>query len=817
MSFFGDYEILGEIARGGMGVVYRARQVSLNRPVALKMIAAGPLAPKDFIERFHLEAQASARLHHPSILPIHEIGEHRGQHYLALKLVEGGSLSDKIDRGEWPYHPASDAPSAHPPAPPRRDQSVARFVSRIAEAVHHAHQRGILHRDLKPGNILFDSDGVPYVADFGLAKLVEHDSGLTQTGTFLGTPSYMAPEQARDGAQVTTAADVYGLGAILYHLLAGQPPFKGASVMETLRQVADREPVAPHELRADTDRDLETICLKCLAKEPASRYPSARALAEDLDRWLAGESILARPATLPERLWRWSRRQPVLAALSLTVLGLLIAVAIISTFAAVRLRQARDEIRRAGQATERELVYANLAQAQTERRLGTPGYRSQALAALRRAALIQLPPPTPTVALRNEAIACLASSDLKALPGWPETLGASGKTLLDPARDRYAQAAPDGAYVFRSITDHHELMRLEKNSWDDPEGNRAAIDRVWAISPDGRWIAGRFEDGSLRFRQLVATRHIWQLNDSGRFAYGRTTFSPDSQRVAFPRSPQHIRIAWLTNGLKESSEIHAPGPVDRFAWAPQGERLALYTERSAALLLADTMSGAIAKSAQFPAPIRYFAWHPNGREIAVAAGREVFAWRADADEAPRPLAECAAPLRALAFSDDGLALAILARDGEVRILGFPSLQELSSTHVIGETERVLFMSRDRELAVIHDSPLRLSRWEFSPGDRVAARLNAWPEPSTRRERDVTTKGSGWRARIDSTGRVLLTQPSDQDEPSALEAPGAFVPAQSLAWSAEGRELLVQQTNGVVWKWRMPELRDSLRALKLDWR
>ncbi|MBI1842094.1 MAG: hypothetical protein HYR88_14745 [Verrucomicrobia bacterium] len=137
--------------------------------------------------------------------------------------------------------------------------------------------------------------------------------------------------------------------------------------------------------------------------------------------------------------------------------------------------------------------------------------------------------------------------------------------------------------------------------------------------------------------------------------------------------------------------------------------------------------------------------------------------------------------------------------------------------MIGETERVLFMSRDRELAVIHDSPLRLSRWEFSPGDRVAARLNAWPEPSTRRERDVTTKGSGWRARIDSTGRVLLTQPSDQDEPSALEAPGAFVPAQSLAWSAEGRELLVQQTNGVVWKWRMPELRDSLRALKLDWR
>ena len=815
MGFFGDYEIFGEIARGGMGIVYRARQVSLNRPVALKVIAAGPLAPKDFIERFHLEAEASARLHHPNILPIYEIGEHRGQHFLALKLVEGGSLSDKIDREEWPYT-HKDCETSQAKSPAHRDAAVARFISRLAGAVHHAHQRGILHRDLKPGNILFDSEGEPYVADFGLAKLVENDSRLTQTGAFLGTPSYMAPEQAHDGGQVTTAADVYGLGAIFYHLLTARPPFKGTSVMETLRQVMEQDPIAPSTLRPSTNRDVETICLKCLAKDPHTRYTSARALAEDLERWLAGETILARPATSAERLWRWCRRQPVLAGLSLTVLALLLTVAIVASFAAVRLRQARDDVVKAGQATERELVYANLAQAQSGRRLGTPGFRATSLAALRRAALIQLAPPRPTVALRSEAIACLALSDLTPLTAWPENLGSSGKVFLDPVHNRYVQAGPNGTYVFRSIADHHELMRLEKNSWDNPDGNLSAIDRIWAVSPDGRWIAGRFEDGSLRFRLLTTPRHIWQLNDSGRFAFGRTTFSPDSQRVAFPKSPTQIRIAWLTNGLKESAEISMPGPVDRFIWAPQGERLALYTERSAALQIADTTKGSLLRSASFPTAIRYFAWRSNGQEIAIAAGLEVFTWDSSSPTLPRRIATLDSAVRALAYSEDGLALAIVARDGEVRLLSAQSFQELASTHVIGEPERVIFLNRDRELAVLHDSPLRLSRWEFSPGDRVALQMMTWPEGVGQNETSGVSRGEGWRAQVDSNGRVLVTSTTGTEEPTPLENPGPFVPARSVAWSSEGHDLYVMKTNGVAWKWQFPVLGQSLREMKLDW-
>jgi len=298
VRYFGDYEIIREIARGGMGVVFQARQVSLNRNVALKMILAGQLADETDVRRFHTEAEAAANLDHPGIVPVYEVGQHQGQHYFSMGLVEGESLSQRLADGPLPAREAAE------------------LIRRVADAIEYAHQHGVIHRDLKPANILLDRNGNPRVTDFGLAKKVQGNSGLTGSGQIMGTPSYMPPEQAGGTrGEVGPAADVYALGATLYALVTGRPPFQAATAMDTIIQVLSDEPLPPRRLNASVPRDLETICLKCLEKDPARRYPSAQALADDLARYLAGESILARPVSRLERAVKWARRQPAIAAL----------------------------------------------------------------------------------------------------------------------------------------------------------------------------------------------------------------------------------------------------------------------------------------------------------------------------------------------------------------------------------------------------------------------------------------------------------------------------------------------------------------------
>ncbi len=316
VRYVGDYELLGEIARGGMGVVFLARQRSLNRPVALKMLLAGTFVSDGDEQRFRQEAEAAANLDHPNIVPIFEVGRHDGHSYFSMKLIEGGSLAEKLP----------DFAADH--------KAAARLIAIVSRAVHHAHQRGVLHRDLKPSNILLSGGPEtslgqlePHVTDFGLAKRVENDSELTQSGAILGTPSYMAPEQASGKKGViTVATDVYGLGAVLYTILAGKPPFQGDSVLETIAQVKDRALDPPSHHGRQIDRDLETICVKCLEKEPGRRYSSAETVALDLERWLAGVPILARPASRAEHAWRWCRRNPAVSTLAVAVGSLLIIV-----------------------------------------------------------------------------------------------------------------------------------------------------------------------------------------------------------------------------------------------------------------------------------------------------------------------------------------------------------------------------------------------------------------------------------------------------------------------------------------------------------
>jgi serine/threonine protein kinase/Flp pilus assembly protein TadD len=305
----GDYELLEEIGRGGQGVVYRARQKGLNRTVALKVIRTGQWTTSAHLKRFRLEAETAASLDNPNIVPIYEVGEHGGSCYFSMKFIEGGALDELFKRDPMPIRPA------------------AKLIAELARAVHYAHQRGILHRDIKPGNILIDAKGEPHLTDFGLARLMEGEGTITRTLDTLGTPSYMAPEQALGNNQATSETDVYGLGAVLYHLLTGHPPFAGGTTYDTIRLLLETEPRQPRLWNAKIDRDLATICLKCLEKDPQRRYPSALALSEDLDRWLKHEPIRARPTRMLGRGRKWVRRKPTLALLILSLAGLAAAIA----------------------------------------------------------------------------------------------------------------------------------------------------------------------------------------------------------------------------------------------------------------------------------------------------------------------------------------------------------------------------------------------------------------------------------------------------------------------------------------------------------
>ena len=335
IRYFGDYELIEEIAHGGMGIVYKARQASLNRLVALKMVLAGSFASSREVQRFRAEAESAANLDHPHIVPIYEVGEHEGQQYFSMKFVEGTSLA---------RHPRADA----------RTEVVG--LLDVARAVHHAHQHGVLHRDLKPSNVLVDLQGTRFVTDFGLAKRLSDVGGsLTETGQLLGTPHYMSPEQAAGRKDLTVAADVYSLGVILYERLTGQTPFPGENVLTLLRQVRESEPPRPSTIRPGLDRDLETVVLKCLDKEPSRRYPSAEALADDLGNWLAGRPITARPVGQAERLWRWCKRNPAVSGLTAAVAASLLAGIVVSSYFAVQAsRKAFAESRERARATTAE-------------------------------------------------------------------------------------------------------------------------------------------------------------------------------------------------------------------------------------------------------------------------------------------------------------------------------------------------------------------------------------------------------------------------------------------------------------------------------
>src|SRR2546421_115114 len=466
---FRDYELLEEIARGGMGVVYKARQISLDRIVAVKMILFGSFAGAASVQRFQNEARAIASLRHPNIVAVHEVGEQEGQPYFSMDYVEGQSLAQVISDVRFAI---SDF------------KRTARWVEQIAKAIHYAHQRGILHRDLKPSNVLIDASGEPHITDFGLAKNLKGDSELTLTGQAWGSPCFIPPEQAagRHG-DVGPHSDVYSLGAILYHLLTGRPPFVAETVTETLQQVVSDEPASPRLLNPRVPRDLETICLKCLNKEPHRRYRSAQGLAEDLQHWLADEPILARPSGRAAKCWRWCRRKPVVATLGAGVLVLLLAVTIGSPIALYRINRERQRAERNAaneslqrQRADQELWKSYLAQARANRWSGRAGRRFESLAVLKKAAEIR-----PSLELRNEAIACMALPDLRIARQWEVSQPAQISATFDSRLDQYVRLdASQGVISVHRTADDAELMAT--SSFKLPHlGER--------FSPNGQYLA----------------------------------------------------------------------------------------------------------------------------------------------------------------------------------------------------------------------------------------------------------------------------------------------------------------------------------------
>ena len=597
--YFGDYELLGEIARGGMGLVYRARQISLNRPVALKMILAGNLASHAQVMRFQTEAEAAAKLDHPNIVPIYEIGRYEGTHFYSMKLLEGGNLAQKI-QDLWA---ASSQGSGDQNA--ARMRFAAKIIATVARAVHHAHQHGVLHRDLKPTNILLDAEGEPHVTDFGLAKMLESSDNATKTLALLGTPAYMSPEQAEGHSrEVTTATDVYSLGTILYEMITGQVPFAGPTPIETIRKVVEQDPMRPRILNPAVDRDLETICLCCLRKEPQSRYGSALALAEDLEHWMADEPVMARPTNASERLWRWCRRKPVVAGLTFAVALLVLTVSIGSPVAAIRIaresqraRQAEQSAKEQSQAATEELWHAYLAQARASRLSNHAGRRFEALDYLAKAKAIRVTPE-----LRDETIACLCLADIKLERKWGSEPGAFDRNL-----ERYAVVRADlGTISVRSVRDDRELLIL-------PDPSRM-VEAVGPFSPDGRYLSGLGRDHLLRVWNLAQHSLAFTVPAVGQIQCA--DFAPGDGEIAVA-SGEEISIYSLEDGHKRRSLSTTFSP-DCVRYDPTGDGLAISSYTNKWVMVLDSQSGKQLQLLQHPDGSGGVGWHPFSSELAVA-------------------------------------------------------------------------------------------------------------------------------------------------------------------------------------------------------
>jgi WD40 repeat protein len=770
--------VISLLGQGGMGVVYQAYQRALNRLVALKMILAAGQAGEEQLARFHTEAEALARLQHPNIVQIHEIGAHEGRPYIALEYVDGSSLARQLSGTPWPAGRAAE------------------MVETLARAIHHAHGRGIVHRDLTPANVLLTPAGLPRITDFGLAKLlVGGGPTLTQTGAILGTPSYMAPEQAAGkGQEVGPATDVYALGAILYELLTGRPPFKAETPLDTLVQVQSQEPVSPSRLQPKLPRDLATICLKCLQKEPARRYPSAEALAEDLRRFRAGEPIRARPIGSTERLWRWCRRNPVVATLTGFVAALLMFIAAGSMLAALRFRADRDRAERAEGEAKEKLWESYREKARALRMSRRPGQRIQSLLAIEEAMQLPLPPGHSLDELRTEAIAALAVPDVEMVREWEGYPTGSIGLDFDGKVERYARLATDGTVSVRRVSDDGVLAHWQERTegpWPYDESNLR-------FSPDGRFLCVRHStSGRLSVLRLdgpePAVCHRETRGVAGSWAMD---FSPDSKQLAYLLTDTRIAVVDLTS--RKTNYLKPTGVgQDCIQFAPDGRRFAVGIRPPGrwTIEVRDAATGQVQQSLPHPKAAGHPAWHPDGRTLATCCDDlRIRLWDVGSGQPFRVLKGHRSRGIRCAFTRTGDRLVSNDWDGVLQIWEPASGKQLLSFPANGY--QILRISPDNRIPALHFTDwtkLQLLRLHPGVGYRTigldgaaanrALELNAWPRVHPRGRLLAATATDGSLALVDlGAGRTVATLPIARGQP--------------LFWAPAG-ELLTYGTFGLL--------------------
>ncbi len=744
----GSYEILGEIGRGGMGVVYRARHVQLQRIVALKMLLGGDFADGQERARFRTEAEAVARLQHPNIVQIYDVGEHEfgpglSRPYFTLELVDGGNLSVRL---------------AGRPQPPRQ---AAAWVETLARATHYAHQQGIIHRDLKPSNVLLTADGQPKICDFGVAKLLSGSDVKTISGMLLGTAEYMAPEQATGDATVGPPADVYALGAILYTTLTARPPFQGTSALHTLQQVRDQEPLPPRRLLPQLPRDLDTICLKCLEKQPNRRYASAEELADDLHRFLADEPIKARRPTAVERCARWVRHNKAVAGAVACVIGALAAAVAVSTYAAVQARTAESKAVASQLKTKaalelaeerRELALRNLYAAKTNltgMALDVPGGLSQVATFL------------------SEWRGFNGKDDPR---GWEwyycQTLiGRAHLTLRGHGADASSVAwSPSGERIATGGFD--DTVRI----WDASTGRQRRVIPAplggmalsWA-GDDRRLACANYLDKSVSVWDADTGQQLLVLKGHSGHVFG-VAFSPDGKRLASTDDASEVIVWDAANGKPiftgksiPPNDTHSAGGA--VCWSPDGRSLAT-SNFGHTVTLWDAESGnEVSRLVGHTAAIGPVRWSPDGRRIATAAqDQTVRIWNANSRK-------------------------------EVRVLGGLALEEFQGT---------LAWSPDSRRLAGGGSDLSVRVWDADSGEEqerlwghTGSRISGvcWSPDGTR----LASGERGWN------GEVKIWKLNSAPQPLTFMTVNAAHYLE-VCWNADGRKLATGHTDGTVRIW-----------------
>jgi WD40 repeat protein len=618
----GPYRLLCELGRGGMGVVFKAHDRDLGRTVAVKVLRAEGADDKARL-RLVREARAAAAIAHDNVVAVYSAATlDGGPLYLVMQYVAGPSLRERV--------------RAQGPLPPRE---AARVCREVAEGLHALHRAGLVHRDVKPANVLLEEGtGRARLTDFGLVRILERPDGATREGVVAGTPEYVSPEQVLQPERVDGRADVYGLGMTLYEALTGGPAFRGPP-QAVIEQVLHAEPTPPRRLAPGTPRDLETICLKALAKAPARRYQTAREMAEDLGRWLAGEPIRARPVGRAERLLRWCRGHPLPAVLTAAVALLLLALAAGSSLSALWLRERRDDAVRAREVAERRLYESHVAHARAHRRSGRAGQRVHSLEALGEAARLLRRlglGDAERLALRNEVIACLALTDLRpdpaAGPGYPLD-GSDGNVALDAALERYALQDREGHIRVRRLEGGAEVARLEgRLPRSDPLPHLR-------FSLDGRWLAAKYYDGRalhVRVWGLADGRPVLTADGGGAWYEKDLDFSPDGATAALGLPDGAVGLYELPAGRLR--QRLPPGPAPRcLRFHPAGHSLAVArADRLEVIRLAD---GRVTRTIPTDRPAGGVFWSPDGHRLACVGGggRSVRVWDLRAGAVPLTL------------------------------------------------------------------------------------------------------------------------------------------------------------------------------------